>query len=95
MMEIVSSIRQKFGERLRDLRLLKRLTQDEFAELLDVSPNFISSLERGINAPSFETLHTISLKLDMTLSELFDYPAEPGTRKRAKKPRRRTRKEAD
>jgi transcriptional regulator with XRE-family HTH domain len=90
-MEIVSSLRQKFGERLRDLRLEKRMTQEEFAELLQMSPDFVSFIERGINAPSFETLEVISSKLQITLSELFDFP-EPGTRKRVKKPRKRTRK---
>ena len=70
------------------------MTQDEFSELLGVSPDFISFIERGINAPSFETLEIISEKLRMTTSELFAFPDEPGTRKRVKKPRKRTRKTA-
>ena len=41
---------------------------------------------------SFDKLDIISSKLEMTLSELFNFPEQPGTRKRAKKPRKRTRK---
>ncbi len=68
-----------------------RLTQDGFAELMGISANFLSMIERGINSPSFDKLETISSRLNMTISELFDFPSQPGTRKRAKKPRMRTR----
>jgi len=32
------------------------LTQEQFAELVGVSVDFLSLIERGINAPSFEVL---------------------------------------
>ena len=38
---------QKFGKRLKFLRLDKELTQLELAEILDMSPNFIGMIERG------------------------------------------------
>jgi transcriptional regulator with XRE-family HTH domain len=93
-MEMVSALRQRFGDRLRDLRLERRMTQDEFAESLGVSPDFISSIERGVNAPSFETLDVMASKLGMTVSELFDFSGEPGKRKRVKLPRKRKREAA-
>jgi DNA-binding XRE family transcriptional regulator len=86
----VSTLRQRFGERVRDIRLEKRLTQDEFAEFLGVSSDFVSSIERGINAPSFERLELMASKLETSVSGLFDFSEEPGTRKRVKLPRRRT-----
>lgn len=86
----MSSLRQKFGERLRDLRFEKRMTQEEFyGDLLQLSPTFGGVIERGIRAPSFEKLELIASKLNMTVSELFDFPTVPGTRKRVKLPRRR------
>lgn len=87
----MSALREKFGERLRDLRFEKRMTQDEFAEFLGISPDSVSSMERGINAPSFETLDVLSAKLERSVSELFDFSDEPGTRKRLKRPRKRNR----
>jgi DNA-binding XRE family transcriptional regulator len=86
----VSALRQRFGERIRDIRLERRMVQDEFAELIGISGDHLSSIERGINAPSFEVLELIASKLNMTISELFDFSEEPGTRKRVKLPRKRT-----
>lgn len=33
----VATLRQKFGRRLRDIRARRRMTQEEFAEMLEVS----------------------------------------------------------
>lgn len=90
---MMSSLRERFGERLRDLRFDRRMTQEEFyGDLLKLSPTFGGVIERGIRAPSFETLELIGSNLGMTISELFDFSVEPGTRKRVKLPRKRTRK---
>ena len=47
------------------------MTQERFAETLDLSVDFLSLVERGRNAPSFETLDRISKRLRISLSELF------------------------
>jgi|ERR1035437_9796885 transcriptional regulator with XRE-family HTH domain len=92
-MEMMSSLRERFGERLRDLRFERRMTQEEFyGDLLKLSPTFGGVIERGIRAPSFENLDLIASNLGITVSELFDFSVEPGTRKRVKLPRKRTRK---
>lgn len=44
------------GERIRQLRLLNHYTQFEFAELLDISVNFLSEIENGKKGLSIETL---------------------------------------
>ncbi|MCC6369237.1 MAG: helix-turn-helix transcriptional regulator [Bryobacterales bacterium] len=85
----VSTLKKQFGERLRSIRLQRRVTQDEFAEFLGVSSDFISNIERGINAPSFDVLEAIAARLGMTVSDLFNFSEEPGTRRRVKLPRRR------
>lgn len=45
---------------LKKLRKEKKLTQEELAEKLDMSPHAISSIERGINFPSAKTLDKIN-----------------------------------
>lgn len=90
----VPTLRQRFGERLRDIRIAKRMVQEEFAEFVGVSPDFISSIERGISAPSFETLEVVASRLELTVSELFDFSGGSGIRKRVKLPRKRMRKGA-
>ncbi|HBY58793.1 MAG TPA: transcriptional regulator [Solibacterales bacterium] len=87
----MATLKQQFGARLRSIRLERRVTQDEFAELLGVSSDFISNLERGINGPSFDVLEVIAGRLSMEVGDLFDFSAQPGTRKRVKLPRKRTR----
>lgn len=47
------------------------MSQEEFAELLDISVDFLSLIERGINAPSFENLEVFSSQLGIPVHELF------------------------
>lgn len=67
------SLREKFGQRLKAIRLARKLSQEQFAELLGISVDFLSLIERGINAPSFENLDAFSTQLDIPLSVLFDF----------------------
>ena len=67
------SLRDKFGQRLKAIRLARKLSQEQFAELLGISVDFLSLIERGINAPSFENLDAFSTQLKMPLSVLFDF----------------------
>jgi DNA-binding XRE family transcriptional regulator len=39
------------------IRLDRKLTQEEFADLVGVGVDFLSLIERGINSPNFEVLH--------------------------------------
>lgn len=71
------SLRDKFGQRLRAIRLARKLSQEQFAELLGISVDFLSLIERGINAPSFENLDAFSTQLKMPLSVLFDFDSTP------------------
>lgn len=49
------------------------MTQERFAETLDISVDFLSLIERGRNAPSFETLDRIAKRLRISVSELFNF----------------------
>lgn len=69
----MSNLRVLFGRRLRLLRRHQDLTQEQLAEAVEVSVEFISNIERGINAPSFETLEKLSTALDLPISELFNF----------------------
>jgi transcriptional regulator with XRE-family HTH domain len=69
----VATLRKKFGERLRQIRLSRRMTQEQFAETLDISVDFLSLVERGRNAPSFETLDRIAKRLRMPVADLFNF----------------------
>jgi len=49
------------------------MSQEEFAELLEISVDFLSLIERGINAPSFENLEVFATQLGIPASELFTF----------------------
>jgi transcriptional regulator with XRE-family HTH domain len=65
--------KEKFGKKLRFFRRQKDLTQEQLAEAIGVSVEFISNIERGINAPSFETLEKLCEALQLLPKELFDF----------------------
>lgn len=55
------------GNRLREERKKLRYTQEEVAELIDVTPAFIGHIERGERGLSFETLINICTLLGVTI----------------------------
>jgi transcriptional regulator with XRE-family HTH domain len=72
----VATLRKKFGQHLRQIRLSRRMTQERFAEVLDISVDFLSLIERGRNAPSFETLDKMARRLRMSVAGLFNFRAD-------------------
>lgn len=63
---------QKFGKRLKSLRLDRDLTQLELAEILDMSPNFIGMIERGERNTTVENVFKIARALGIKPSVLFE-----------------------
>jgi transcriptional regulator with XRE-family HTH domain len=69
----MASLRRQFGNRIKSIRKERGLTQEAFAELVGISVDFLSLIERGINAPSFEVLEKLSAGLKMPARDLFDF----------------------
>ena len=63
---------QKFGKRLKALRLDHNLTQLELAEIRDMSPNFIGMIERGERNTTVENVFKIARALNVKPSNLFE-----------------------
>ena len=63
---------QKFGKRLKALRLDHNLTQLELAKILDMSPNFIGMIERGERNTTVENVFKIARALNVKPSNLFE-----------------------
>jgi len=70
----MTDIKLKFGKRLRKLRRNKDLTQEQLAEQIGVSGDFIGQIERGLRSPSFENLQRLSEVLEVKVEELFQFP---------------------
>lgn len=60
------------SKRIRDLRKTMKLTQSQFAELVNLSEDSIGKIERGVSVPTIDTLNKIAKGLKITLSEVLE-----------------------
>lgn len=62
---------KKLGLRIKELRKMKNITQEELAHAIDKDQQSIQRLETGNINPSFLYLQQIAKGLDVSLSEIF------------------------
>ena len=65
------NLTQELGEKIKRVRKKRGLTQEQLAELIDISSRNLSNIELGQNFPKAETLEKILKSLDITTEELF------------------------
>lgn len=65
--------KKRVGLRIRAIRKLRELTQDQLAERMGRSVDAISNLERGVSHPSFETLERLSETLEVPVKAFFEF----------------------
>lgn len=61
----------EIGEKLRELRIQRGLTQEELADRCELSKGFISQVERELASPSIATLTDMLECLGVTLQAFF------------------------
>ena len=64
------------GNKLKQLRILKGLTQEELADRAELSKGYISQLERDLTSPSIATLMDILQCLGTSIGEFFNEEPE-------------------
>lgn len=62
---------EMLGRRLKEERKRLQYTQEELAELIDVTPAFIGHIERADRSLSLETLVKLCNELDVTIDYLL------------------------
>lgn len=76
----------KLGNRIRELRKARGVSQLELAYDMDMSMNTISGIELGKISPKIDTLKKIAEKLRINITEIFEfsisYPQDKVTRKK-------------
>lgn len=65
------------GQRIKELRLERRLTLEEVAERSDCSAGFLSQLERNRAAPSISMLYSIARALGVSITLFFPEVINP------------------
>jgi transcriptional regulator with XRE-family HTH domain len=70
-MAVGITLRRRFGENIRQLRLSRGLTQEGLAEKSDLSVDAVRRIEWGTISPSLDTLSKLANGLDISLRTLF------------------------
>ena len=65
------TILARFGNRVRELRLSKGLSQESFAARCELDRTYVGGIERGERNLALRNIESIANALDITLSELM------------------------
>ena len=65
-------ILEKFGERIRELRKSQGFSQEAFALECGLDRSYVGAIERGERNLSLRNIRIFSVKLGMSLAELFE-----------------------
>lgn len=69
----MSSLKIKFGKRLKELRKSKGITQEQIAEIVNIEPPNISKIECGMHFPQPEKIEKIANALGVEIKDLFEF----------------------
>ena len=75
----MSDIAKIIGQRIRNYRTQKGLSQEKLAELAGCHPTYIGQLERGEKNATLESVEKIASAMDISLSELSDKLGKSGS----------------
>ena len=64
---------RKFGKHIAGLRGKLEITQEELAFRANISPSYMSAIERGITDTTITTAKRIAKALNENLKELFNF----------------------
>ncbi len=73
-------LQKQLGRRIAELRKNRGLTQMQLAKSLGCSVEFISLVERGVNAPSVARLEDFARVLKVEVVDLFKFAGRKPTR---------------
>jgi len=59
------------GSRIKEIRSKRGITQDQLSERMEINPKYLSSIERGKENPTLNTLLKLSESLEVSLDEVF------------------------
>ena len=66
-----NTVEKLIGKRIQKLRKEKGLTQQQFAEMIDLSTNYVSDVERGKSSIRLSKLVAVMNALECSADEIF------------------------
>lgn len=67
-----NSVMKAVGKRIQYYRKARGYTQEQFAEMVDLSTNYLSDVERGKSSARLDKLVLIMNKLECSADEIFE-----------------------
>ncbi len=68
----MEDIKIKFGQRIKELRLIRGFSQEKLAEISDLDRTYIPGIEAGKRNVSLVVVEKIAKALDLSISELLN-----------------------
>ena len=76
--------KKMIGARIKEIRTKKGITQEGLSERMEINPKYLSSIERGKENPTLNTLIKLSESLEVDIGEIFSFvEAEDPNRRRS------------
>ena len=69
----MQTTKKLLGQRIRELRKSRGLSQDQLSELIGIDPKHLSRIEVGRSFPYMETLEAIARALEVEIKDLFEF----------------------
>ena len=66
-------LKEMIGSRIQEIRNKKGITQDRLSEKAGISPKYLSSIERGKENPTLDTILKLARSLDVKPDEFFTH----------------------
>ena len=79
-----AEVKALIGRRIKSLRKSRCLTQEKLAEIANLHPKYISSLECGRENPTLNLFIRISEALKVEISEIFTFEHERNSSEKIK-----------
>jgi transcriptional regulator with XRE-family HTH domain len=73
-----TDIRNRFGERIRELRTAKGYSQEKLAEMASMHWTYLGGIERAERNPTLINIEKLAVALGVNLSELFSFKDQNG-----------------
>ena len=67
------SLKKKFGCRVKYLRKMNRITQEQLSGMIHIEPPNISKMEKGIHFPSPKNIEKLAEILQVEVKDLFEF----------------------
>lgn len=69
----MSDISKALGERIRELRLERGLSQEQLALKAELNISFVGQIERGLKSPTITSLEKLVAALEVRFEDIFTF----------------------